>query len=436
MAKIYLVCSFICLFLYSPVKVYGAATDTITAMAYNLLFYGFNTSFCTSTNNNVDLKDKHLRTIISYTDPDIFVVNELGRGVHNANRILDEVMNHEDVLNDPSSPIYSRATSTNTRNSIIVNMLYYKHDLFGIHSEAVISNELRDINLYTLYYKDDNLILGDTTFLSCIVAHLKAGSSNDDQQTRLTEIQNVMGYITQNTIRGNLVFMGDLNMRSSDEQAYELLTDHPNEEIWFYDPVGMPGEWSNNPEMSRYHTQSTRKELTGCFASGGMDDRFDQILVSKAIMEGSLGAAYIEGSYRTLGQDGKRFNEAINDPSNYSEPEEIIDALYHMSDHLPVMLNLAMGVQPTDANYLTYDSAIKLVNPVSKMLNFQLTADPGPLTVKIISMYNGLMYSADANHLSSVQDFSIDVSGMPPGVYILWIGRNHQTLITEKLLIH
>ncbi|MFT5822666.1 MAG: hypothetical protein ACI8ZM_003922 [Crocinitomix sp.] len=50
---------------------------------------------------------------------------------------------------------------------------------------------------------------------------------------------------------------------------------------------------------------------------------------------------FIDGSYRAIGQDGLHYNDALIDPpTNTSEPSDIISALYHMSDHLPVYLEI------------------------------------------------------------------------------------------------
>ena len=73
--------------------------------------------------------------------------------------------------------------------------------------------------------------------------------------------------------------------------------------------------------ISDYHTQSTHSENTGCAASGGMDDRFDFILISKNIKQGSKGVKYLSDAYWAVGQDGKHFNESINSsPTNTSVP--------------------------------------------------------------------------------------------------------------------
>ncbi len=409
------------------------AGDTIAVVHYNLLFYGHYTSFCTQQNNNADLKDGYLKTIIDHTRPDIFTVNELGRGEHNADRILDNVLNVE------NEGKYSRAAYTNHANSNLLNMLYYNNELFALYDEAVITSIVRDINLYTLYYKDPELENGaDTTFVSFIVAHFKAGSSSQDQQTRTAEAQAVMGYIAQSGIRGNVIFGADFNMNSSFEQAYQLLTYHPDESIRFVDPIDKPGVWWNIPDMAPYHTQSPRTGTHPCFVTGGLDDRYDQILVTREMMEGTRGLEFIEGSYETIGQDGNRFNQSLIDPPNYSEPEEVIQALYDMSDHLPVKLKMATReILDTDVHIPSSGPELRIINPVKDKLEITLNdVMAGNAIIEIVSTLGKKVLSREKILHSSGNHFSVDVSGLPSGVYILRIQVGNKSLVSQKVVIY
>ena len=48
------------------------------------------------------------------------------------------------------------------------------------------------------------------------------------------------------------------------------------------------------------------------------------------------------GSFSIPGQDGLRFNGSVLDPPNYSAPATVLNALYEMSDHLPVTIKLML----------------------------------------------------------------------------------------------
>ncbi len=53
------------------------------------------------------------------------------------------------------------------------------------------------------------------------------------------------------------------------------------EEYRFYDPINRVGDWHNNPSYADIHTQSTHTVYNNCASTGGMDDRFDFIMVQK-----------------------------------------------------------------------------------------------------------------------------------------------------------
>jgi endonuclease/exonuclease/phosphatase family metal-dependent hydrolase len=406
------------------------AQDTLTVMQYNLLYYGFNTSFCTSQNNNVNLKDQYLSTIIDYVNPDIFSVNELGRGQENVNRILNN------VLNTGGQNRFSAATYTNTTNSTIVNMLFYDHNKFTLYFEAVVSSVVRDINLYTLYYNDEEMLAaGDTIFLTSIVAHFKAGSSSADQQTRTAEAQAVMAYLNSSSIRGNLLFMGDFNMNSSFEQAYQHITFYPNETIRFYDPINKPGQWYNNSDMAAYHTQSTRTGSHSCFVTGGLDDRYDIILASDAVIRGYMGLQYIDGTYKALGQDGNRYNQSLISPTNNSAPQNVIEALYGMSDHLPVIVKLQTGAITVSTQSLLVESPkLNFSNPAGNELLIKLNQEAGPVTISLYSVTGEKMLSFPNQALSAEAYKTFDVSSLPSGVYVIKIEGRKIRPISAKFI--
>lgn len=66
-----------------------------------------------------------------------------------------------------------------------------------------------------------------------------------------------------------------------------------------------------------------------------MDDRFDMILMSQAIMN-SGGITYLPGTYTAYGNDGLHFNDSINRPPNNAVDQLIANALHYSSDHIPV----------------------------------------------------------------------------------------------------
>lgn len=398
-----------------PKRSYGQ--DTLTVMQYNLLYYGEYNSFCTYQNNSINAKDSNLKVIVDHVQPDILGVNEIGAGEAITQRILNNVLN----VDEPER--YARATFTNRSNASITNMLYFDQQKFILHDQKAIVNIIRDINIYTLIYKDEALAQGgDTTFLNCVVVHLKAGSSSSDQQTRASETQAIMSFLENNEVRGNVLFMGDLNINASYETSYEQLTTDAPEGFRFFDPVDQPGTWYNNPQKALYHTQSPRTTYHDCFVSGGLDDRYDFILASSTIMSGQLGLKYLEDSYNTLGQDGQRFNLNLLDPVNESAPEEVIQALYDMSDHLPVSLRLVTTDIASALPELALKSPdVQYNNPAHNTLNLTVSGAEEPLEVRLLDLTGSPRGIYQAYPVNGTVTLSIDVSNLPSGIYLIQV---------------
>lgn len=316
-----------------------AQTDTLTVMQYNLLNYNNYTSYCTSVNNNVSNKDGYLKTIVDYVLPDIFTVCEMNQLQTSIDRLLNNVMNTSGRTN------YAKGQRTNYANSYIINMVYYNTDKLVYHGFNAVITPIRDINFHTFYYKDPNLATThDTAWVTCIIMHLKAGNDTGDPEDRAAEVTLLMDYLDAINKPGNYLAMGDFNTYTSDEDCYQLLVNHDNTNIRFYDPISKPGDWNSNYSFAAYHTQSTHSSSNDCAAAGGMDDRFDHIMASLDVMSGSKNVKYIDGSYKALGNDGNHYNVSINDGTNNSVPSDVLNALYENSDHLPVIMKLNIDV--------------------------------------------------------------------------------------------
>ena len=392
------------------------AQDTIRLMHYNLLDYG-NSGFCSMTTNDTDEKDAWLSEIIAYVRPDIFTVNELSEVTGFHSRILNEVMNQSGYAD------FSMAQSPNIANSYIVNQLYYNNEKFVLESQAVAQSEVRDIDVYSLYHVNERLVAGDTTFLHCIVAHLKAGTSSDDELQRELMTQNALDWLEANGRPGNYVFMGDFNFYDANEGAFQLMIGNNDPVFKFYDPVDEIGNWHNNNAYAQVHSQSTRSSQTGnCGASGGMDDRFDFILMNKTLFERADNLHYLEDTYWALGQDGLRLNGTIVDPPNSSLPLFVLDALFGMSDHLPIVMELVveetLGV---DDVYAPEPMRVYFNNPVKDALKLRFAQTEADLAGISLYAASGSTVLRKEVYVSGNMAIEIDISGIPAGFYILYI---------------
>jgi endonuclease/exonuclease/phosphatase family metal-dependent hydrolase len=401
------------------------AQDTLTVMQYNLLYYGINTDFCTSANNSLEVKDPALRLILDEVKPDIFTVNEISSTITVHQHLLDA------DLNIDGSTKYMKAAQRPVAYSSICSMLFYNSLKLKLKKQSVAQSVVRDINMYELYYISDDLAQGDTAFVICLVAHLKAGNSSEDEATRKIMVDNTMEYLENGYQSANLLFMGDFNYYTAFEPGFQSMTNYSVPALRFYDPVDRIGSWNNNDSYSDIHTQSTHTSSNGCASTGGMDDRFDFVLISDEIRDGASHVKYIQDSYHAFGQDGNRFNGYINgSPVNSEVTQEMADALYNMSDHLPVVMKLRVD-KTLDINEIYHKPFVAEIapNPVlttgfktNLLIKGQIS---GIITIELFDLRGNRVHAQNQQNASVDQTMALDFGPVSAGIYLLRItGEN------------
>ncbi|MFO7524772.1 MAG: endonuclease/exonuclease/phosphatase family protein [Ignavibacteriaceae bacterium] len=293
----------------------GFAQSYHTIMTYNLLNY---------PGSDTTTRNPHFRQIIAETQPDILVVQEMisQAGVDG---FLNNVL--KAVSTDYSSGTFINGTDTD-------NAVFYKSSMFTFVNNFPVSTTLRDINEFTLV----NNISGDTILIYSV--HLKASTGTDNEQRRFEEVTELRNRTATLRPSNYFVVAGDFNIYKSTEPAYQALLDQSTPK-YFVDPLTLSGTW-NNSIFSHYHTQSTRTRQFGGGATGGLDDRFDMILMSRTVMEES-GITFLPGSYFTFGNDGNHYNDSINKMPNTAVTQQTANALHYASDHLPVIATFSFG---------------------------------------------------------------------------------------------
>ena len=428
--RIHRFCTWALLLLFlSAGAVHIQAQDTIRMMQYNLMYYTNSSgiSDCNSVSNNLDNKDVHIKTIFQYVQPTVFCVCEMGSQSQYADRLLNNAINVDGI------DYYQRGPLTNQSGGTIANMIYYDSRKLTLYKSTNITTSYRDINGYTFYYNANNLLSGDTIFMTFWIAHLKAGSYGDNESARLAQVQKLMNRISNSGLPGNYIFSGDFNIYYSDEPAYQELTEYSNSLYRFYDPVNSPGYWHNNAQFASLHTQSTHSQDADCFSSGGLDDRFDIILVSPYIYYGSDRIHYIEGSYHALGQDGARLNGSIMSPVNNSIPNTVVNALYQQSDHLPVIMDMAIDAY-VGVEERTNDYFVNVTNPVTDALQIALQAnEAGRYTIDLFSMDGRLLSSHRENLVEGTHHLSYSFP-YGKGAYIVRFQRENGQKTVKKLI--
>ncbi len=296
-----------------------AQFDTLRVMYYNVLDYP----------NIYPNRKYNFRTVNQYVKADIILVNEL-KTLTGANYLLD-------ALNVYGVTHYQKAVYT--QQDFSENLLYYNSDKLVLHSQDVISTSIRDIDEYVLYYKSADLATtNDTVFFYFYEAHLKASTGSSNESQRLAEVNAFLNHLNAIPNAENVFFGGDLNLYGSSESAYQAIIN--NTPYNLNDPLPA-GNWHNHSSFSDIHTQSTRTTNPMGGSTGGLDDRFDFIFFTDDVANAANRVEYVSNSCKAFGNDGSHFDKALIDsPTNPYLPDSIIQALYYMSDHLPVICDL------------------------------------------------------------------------------------------------
>jgi hypothetical protein len=329
-----------------------------------------------------------------------------------ANRIKQLVFNFTSVM--------QYGELTNEAGSNLANMIFYNTDLLGYDASrsTVISNPIRDINVYALY-ELASALAGDTTYLYCIVAHLKAGQSVADATARGVAAQSISDWIAANGAGKNILLMGDMNLYAPSESAYQTLALNSDTTRRLVDPLNLSGGWGGSSNAV-YLTQSTRLSSSDCGSGGGMDDRFDFIFVHPTLWRHEAGIRYVPGSYAAFGNDGLSFNAALNCSNNTPVPSSVCSSLVQMSDHLPVILELEFdattGIDPLSS--LRGLDVRLLGNPVHDELVLAITTDvPGNSDLSLVVYDIHGRQRLNRRLVFDTQEVRIPLSLLPAGLY-------------------
>ena len=417
---------------------FAKAQDTLTVMQYNLLQYGnYNSQYadCYETNNNTQQKDESIRTILNHVKPDIFTVCEFGSKDALQTDFLRHNLNINGVTYWKSDKLYYSSGSN------ICNTIFFDSRKIGLSRHVTINTSPRLTDVFELYLRTPGLAYGDTVRLVCIVAHPKAGKS--EEASRWTQMQKTMDYLNQYYPNDNSLIMGDFNMYRASESGYKLLTQtYSNPDICFIDPlysVGGVGEWNENSQYAQFHTQSTLYWTdSDCHTGGGLDDRFDFILMADEIAFGYNRLRYVQNSYKAVGNDGKHFNRDIDFNGNSSVPSDVLQALIDVSDHLPVTMkiytDLRLGLDDSEMpsldasvspNPASENASVRFFNPSQGLVQFDLYSLQGQLITQGTNHYD-----------SGSQQYELSLQGLTKGFYLLRIRHEKGWGQTMKLLVH
>ena len=421
--------------------------DTFTIVTYNLLNFPNSLGSCDNyVSNRVDT----LKKIMKYINPDVLMVCEL-QDAAGADLILNSALNVDGVTKYAKATFVQTVSSgDNTHN----NMFYYNSDKMVLQSQDAIKTDLRDLSEYIVYGIDPNLgTHNDTTYIDFYETHLKAGDpffNLADSVRRIEEADSIRQYIDSKPAGANNIMGGDFNFYTDNEEAYQVLCYQGTNP--FVDPIATEGDWNNNNTYAAVHTQSTRSGGGAdpdydCGAKGGNDDRFDFLLTSGNVLSGVDGVTYVPGTYTALGNNGTTFNGDINSAGNTSAiPDNILNALFYMSDHLPVIMKVAIEYPAISMGLDTIDEVDK-IESIEAIAEIKIYPNPSP-GVFYVDLGDGEL-SVDSkiiitNILGEVifemvqlkeQNIYVDMSNFKSGMYFVNLINNLQVVKSKKLIL-
>ena len=391
--------------------------SSVKIMSWNLLNWpSVSQSIQDSTNRCPDY-----RTVVQYEEPDILVTQE-NATTYSTTWFLNSVMN-------ASGPVYSQGTYIHGQDTN--NGIFYKDSLFNFVSNVRITTSLRDISQFTMVFKPTS----DTILIYSV--HLKASNGSSNEQQRAEEVD-ALRVVTDALPSGtDFIVVGDFNIYGSFESAYQkLLQVHSGTDGRFYDPLNLSGTW-NNPSYRFFHTQSTRLNSLNGGSFGGMNDRFDMILLSRAVTE-PTGVYYHPGSLTPVGNDGNHFDESINYGTNTAVPVSVADALYYASDHLPVYawfdIGPTSGIEEISAavsDVSVYPNPLVDEGTISFQLNIATK-----VFCRISDLSGQILWSSDSEFFIRGRNEIPFPSFLfkNPGLYLLSVATD-KTLINKKIIV-
>ena len=397
----------------------------IKAMMYNILNY--------SDSEISQNKTPFLSTILNEVNPDLLMVcemvDEIGSDYLFENAIIPF---NEDFEKAPFEENQSGSNS-------LQQMVYYNSNKLILEESRVITADTRDINQYTFKINTENAE-NNPVRMEVFVTHLKASTGTSNRQRRLTSIQSFVSYT--NTIANDsyVLFAGDFNFYTSNEEGYQYLIDDTNP-IVIIDPIDRPSPnfpddgvdyyenydstyfW-NNSSFADIHSQSTRTFNSGFIddsgSTGGLDDRFDFIMMSKNFNTSS-DLYYVNNSYETIGNNGNCYNSYISNTNCSGEySQNLRNALIESSDHLPVVMEIE-----TLENTLT-TSSINEINFIGSNLTedyLDMISNENIDNFKIYAI-TGQLIKVIFTKKTSDNSIRIDVRHISKGIYYL----SHQKL--------
>lgn len=388
----------------------------IKTMFYNLLNYDSNSESISRTS--------YLKTILSEIQPDLFMVCELKNEIASVHLYNNAILPFNQKMK--SAPFYYSKSPDKSLQQIV----YYNSEKLVLEYSTVIPTNIRDINHYT--FKINTLQIDTNPIrIEVFVTHLKASQGSDNRQKRFESAENFTRELDRIPSDSYVLFAGDFNFYTSNEEGFKkiidinnsiqiidpinrLCPDFPDDGRNYYDENYNKNYFWNNSTFADIHSQSTRSSSLIDGAGGGMDDRFDFIMMSKNLQDNEK-LFYKNGTYKSVGNNGNCYNSYVSNTSCSGEfSQDLRNALFYFSDHLPIVMEIET---PENTLSIKDENPISFVN--SNIVSNFLTINLSNLeAVKNIVIYNQLGQLIE-NVIAKEKNIQINTSNLSKGIYYL-----------------
>ena len=166
---------------------------------------------------------------------------------------------------------------------------------------------------------------------------------------------------------------------------------------------------------------STRDEPANGGAPGGFDDRFDFILTSESVLSDAE-LMYVPGTYKAYGNNANNncYNQEIISPNCDGPEYDLVtrSALYEMSDHLPVILDLQTNA--TLLNNPDFTPDYKFVFEGGNVIDKQLILlSPVAFEMEYFLIFNIYGQVIGRYDFNGQNRFELDISSWSSGIYYI-----------------
>ncbi len=398
------------------------AQQQATVMSYNVLNF---------PTGNIAGREDTLRKLINYVAPDLFLIQEL-KSDSGLQLILNE--SFADLNSTYEASTFLPQQSNPSSNFKLQQAIIYNSELFGLATEGFLMTSTRDINKFKLYYKSPTLQAGaDTIFLYVFVAHLKSSQGAANVAERLSMAQTFTTHMAYLPPDANVILAGDFNVYTSTEPAYQELLDSTNS-IRLKDPIDAPGNWNSSSfEPKSVLTQSTRaSSIFGDGAGGGVDDRFDFILLSANTFNNWNTVVYEPDSYYAMGNTGTCYNQSITACSGGNWSDEILSSLYFMSDHLPIVLHLNLGVGTVPVSEAKERNASAYMNAEALVLDWNWNER---VMVRVTDQLGSVLFYRAMELHTGENRFDLSMLDLHSGMYVVQAYSKKHQLQVKAIIV-